>query len=330
MADRVDILSQHVPIVDDEGRPTAEFMLQWSKQQRVLLTIPDVTTAAKLSALLDLIGGTEGDILRRGMTEWDTLAYSGNVNTFLNGNGAYTQIAEAGFTFTDNTTANATTGRHGLLPKLSGTATEYLDGSGAWSTPGGGGSAVTRFAWERASNGVPTLADWTLDTAGSGSAAQGTYTIDVASTGSNTTIYRQTLPSQQIDFIAKIDFWNEVENYPGIGIGLGNASSGRNIGLTLSHRSAGDGLLVERFTNGTYNAGIHTESVIHELKWIRMGCDGTTITVYASHNGTDWVTLATEALSSWVSSIDEALLRWNGATHKLVGSYIHLEIIDNS
>ena len=46
----------------------------------------------------------------------------------------------------DNTDLNATTGHHGLLPKLSGTSTEYLNGSGAFSTPAGGG-------------GTPTLAD---------------------------------------------------------------------------------------------------------------------------------------------------------------------------
>ena len=35
----------------------------------------------------------------------------------------------------DNTDLNASTGAHGLLPKLSNVATEYLDGTGAWSTP---------------------------------------------------------------------------------------------------------------------------------------------------------------------------------------------------
>lgn len=37
----------------------------------------------------------------------------------------------------DNTTLNATTLRHGLLRKLSGVATEFLDGSGNWTTPSG-------------------------------------------------------------------------------------------------------------------------------------------------------------------------------------------------
>jgi hypothetical protein len=38
---------------------------------------------------------------------------------------------------------DASTDTHGFLPKLSGTVTEYLDGSGAWSTPPGGGGEST-------------------------------------------------------------------------------------------------------------------------------------------------------------------------------------------
>jgi len=39
----------------------------------------------------------------------------------------------------DNTDLNATTSKHGLLPKLSGVASEFLNGAGAFSTPAGGG-----------------------------------------------------------------------------------------------------------------------------------------------------------------------------------------------
>jgi hypothetical protein len=41
---------------------------------------------------------------------------------------------------TDSTSLDASTNAHGLLPKLSGTATEYMNGTGAWSTPAGGSS----------------------------------------------------------------------------------------------------------------------------------------------------------------------------------------------
>lgn len=42
----------------------------------------------------------------------------------------------------DNTDLNASTTNHGLLPKLSGNSATYLDGSGAFSTPGGGGGGA--------------------------------------------------------------------------------------------------------------------------------------------------------------------------------------------
>jgi len=45
----------------------------------------------------------------------------------------------------DNTDLNATTSEHGLLAKLSNDSSEYMDGTGAWSVPagGGGGGAPT-------------------------------------------------------------------------------------------------------------------------------------------------------------------------------------------
>lgn len=41
----------------------------------------------------------------------------------------------------DNTDLNASASAHGLLRKLSGVATDYLDGTGNWSTPAGSGSS---------------------------------------------------------------------------------------------------------------------------------------------------------------------------------------------
>jgi len=41
------------------------------------------------------------------------------------------------------TTMNSTTTRPGLLPRLSNVATEYMDGTGNWSAPAGGGGSVT-------------------------------------------------------------------------------------------------------------------------------------------------------------------------------------------
>lgn len=62
-----------------------------------------------------------------------------NANTLLHGNQTYAAVAEGDLTLSDVTTANATTNRHGLLPKLPNDATKYLDGTGGFSTPAGGG-----------------------------------------------------------------------------------------------------------------------------------------------------------------------------------------------
>lgn len=43
----------------------------------------------------------------------------------------------------DNTTADATTGHHGLLPKLGGGTTNFLRADGSWASPGGGSSPLT-------------------------------------------------------------------------------------------------------------------------------------------------------------------------------------------
>lgn len=50
---------------------------------------------------------------------------------------------------TDVTTLNASPTAHGLLPKLNNISTNYLDGTGAWSTPagGGGGTGTRAFAF---------------------------------------------------------------------------------------------------------------------------------------------------------------------------------------
>lgn len=55
-------------------------------------------------------------------------------------------IAETQVTFTDVTTGNVSTTKHGFAPKAPNDATKYLDGTGAYSVPAGSSSAtVTTF-----------------------------------------------------------------------------------------------------------------------------------------------------------------------------------------
>jgi hypothetical protein len=60
-------------------------------------------------------------------------------NKTINGASNTLIVREADLSLSDNTTGNATTTRHGLLPKLPGGTTSYLREDGVWATPAGGG-----------------------------------------------------------------------------------------------------------------------------------------------------------------------------------------------
>ncbi len=50
-------------------------------------------------------------------------------------------VSETSLTLSDNTTANASTSKHGFLKKLDNNSAHFLDGTGSWSTPAGGGGS---------------------------------------------------------------------------------------------------------------------------------------------------------------------------------------------
>lgn len=74
LENRVDPLTWNIPIVDRDGRPTQEFQAKWLQQGRANASVPDVTTAAAVSAILDLIGATKGSMLYRDTFVWKALA----------------------------------------------------------------------------------------------------------------------------------------------------------------------------------------------------------------------------------------------------------------
>jgi len=64
-------------------------------------------------------------------------------------------ITDANLSTSDVTTNNASTTKHGFLKKLSNVSTEYMDGTGNWSTPPGG---VSDVAYDSSWVGVTTVA----------------------------------------------------------------------------------------------------------------------------------------------------------------------------
>lgn len=71
---KVNRLDYNIPIVHADGRPTDEFQRKWLQQAAANATVPDLTTIAGVSAILDLISAVKGSLLNRGTTTWQALA----------------------------------------------------------------------------------------------------------------------------------------------------------------------------------------------------------------------------------------------------------------
>lgn len=61
-------------------------------------------------------------------------------------------VTEAMQVLADNTTNDVSTSKHGYAPKLPNDATKYLDGTGGWSVPAGGGGG----SWTKIATSSPT------------------------------------------------------------------------------------------------------------------------------------------------------------------------------
>lgn len=66
-------LSPHVPIVDSAGRPTPEFLQWWQNQRDINDEVVPLGTAQEVSAVLDVLGGTQGAVLYRDVANWNVL-----------------------------------------------------------------------------------------------------------------------------------------------------------------------------------------------------------------------------------------------------------------
>lgn len=162
-------LTWNRPIVDAHGRPTKEFQIKWEQLNRAAGSIPSLATAAQVSGVLDILddAGVNGSLLVRVGGEWVGYASPSNGAKFLSGNNPPTwqDVDDADVVFSDVLTNNASTTKHGYLPKLSGDDTQYLDGDGNWTTPaggggGGGGSGVERCLVELSADHTTTSNTW--------------------------------------------------------------------------------------------------------------------------------------------------------------------------
>lgn len=82
-------LSYNMPIVDPHsGKPTGQFIQQWNAIANSGGSGGSITLA-QITAALDLIGHTEGDMLRRGPAAWLAIGSPGGTTTFLRADGTW-------------------------------------------------------------------------------------------------------------------------------------------------------------------------------------------------------------------------------------------------
>ena len=168
-------------------------------------------------------------------------------------------VTDATIATTDVTTNNATSLKHGFLKKLSGSATEYMNGAGNWSTPAGGGSAdsstfVTKTYFRTTANNqlVGTLFSDPVTTTGNytKTATSGSQTFSGSGctmTGGNnsfTTNFMSynynSIGTMLENYTIKEQFVSTANSTGAYGHGIGiNQSSGVALSVMMNTNSAG-------------------------------------------------------------------------------------------
>jgi len=88
---------------------------------------------------------SRGDIIIRNSSNATARLAKGSADTYLGSDGtdvSYSAVTDAKLSTSDITTNNASTSKHGFLKKLDNNAAHFMDGTGAWSTPSGGGGGL--------------------------------------------------------------------------------------------------------------------------------------------------------------------------------------------
>jgi hypothetical protein len=146
-----DNLSPYLTVVEQGSTPAnpsaGDQKLFVRTSDHVLCYVNSSGVVTPVSAGLSSPLTTTGDMIYSSSGTTAARLAVGGSNTLLHGGAsipAYSAVLPADFDFAaDNTTANASTGHHGLLPKLGGGTTNFLRADGSWNAPAGGGGAAS-------------------------------------------------------------------------------------------------------------------------------------------------------------------------------------------
>lgn len=284
----VNPLDWRVPIVNSNGTPTAEFQRKWAQQAATNGKIPELTTPAQVSAVLDVVAGAAGDVLVRGATQWAGRHTPSDITKFLNGAAtpAYAQVKDTDLSVTDVIGNNVSTAAHGFAPKLPNDATKFLDGTGVYSTPagggGGGGLPITNSP-------TSTTFTTTLGSPASKTDISGVgILLDAGAWGSGDRLagYGIALPTPPYTLDVGLRFFGVPNSF---GLGGLYISDGTKVmtfsrGQQLTANTA-PSLKVDEWTNTTSFSSEIYGNLSDYPEILRLVDDGTNLNFYASRDG---------------------------------------------
>jgi hypothetical protein len=133
LSNKVNSLTWNVPIVNPNGTPTHEFMIKWQQQASANASVPDLTTAKAVSAVIDLLGSTVNSLLIRGPNMWGISTLSAVLDTLGNARGDIIFRGASGWTV-------LAPGTNGQVLTTGGVGADL-----SWSSASGGGASASSF-----------------------------------------------------------------------------------------------------------------------------------------------------------------------------------------
>jgi hypothetical protein len=258
------------------------------------------------------------------------------IGSFANANHDHTNSAgggtlvEAALALTDITTANATSLRHGFLPKLSGSSSDVLKGDGTWGASGGGTTInSTNNVIPYRSNST-TFADSPLTVSGNDVSAAGNivvgHTKGLSTAGGN---QLKIIEGNGSGTGSIAIYSSNVNIGPGVGL-LRTTDNGSNTGNVKINGSANRGTTegnghLDIFDGtapaGTLANGISLYSASGELRVLDASGNSTLLSPH-DHVTNEWIFYSVNTVTGKVLRIDmERLMRAVDAM--LGGGFVH-------
>lgn len=287
--------------------------------------------------LLPVVAKIQGTAIKAGMAPaaGDVLTWNAGASRWEN---LPPVITEDEISLSDVTTNNASTTKHGFLKKLPNDSSLFLDGTGAFSTPGGGGSSgittqrVKRTTWG-APNGVNDVAssacvgdtvsttsvfDSWLDPDGShgGGTRFGGFAADTFGGWMGHPIYRMSY-NPECSLVAWLDRTSDVRWYAGLsdttiaGFANDDTGSGQNYAMFRFSSFASDTnfqCVVRNASSGPtiVDSGIAADTLSHRFSILVVSStsvafyiDGTLVATIATDLPADSVKMRVGSLGNW-------------------------------